>query len=838
MASSSSTTATFAQRLADWEKTFTECYRNGESAFNAQLEQLYRDLVPLCQEHVRDAANFRLVDYVASPVVYSYKTSQGKDGKQVARFEIDWANLHHQVANFKAYQQGQEAQRKRREEEEQEKRREKEEQEEEERQRVEERRKREVRRKREEKKKREEEEERQREEEEERQREEERRKREEEKQKVEERRKEERRKREQERKTREQERQKAEERRKREQEQEQETDEERNKEETEKRRAEKGKGKAVEPPVEDGPVTDAHKDKGKRKAADPVESIQLAPADYRGPRTRKGEIIPHITASNMPGHPAYREKLERLAKSKQGKFRSKAIIRSHTDEDADADVDEDDEGDDQEAPPTTPTRKMLTRSAKKDANQDNIPPIRKARSRSEKARQVPEGMVDMVERCTGCTKFKVPCHVKGETGTEPLVPVKHQSCESCKSRKIHCSFYPGRFYPGRNTVAGQFNLSTPLGSYGEVLKLEEGEDVPAKGKAGEGSFPEDVGELLVQLFERQGRLMERMDGLSASMTAINARIATFAETNLAVEKRMKTVEDSFQELKAEWTTAKEQVAGNTSLSVTMFNNIKQAIQDVQYVVGVLLEQDEQRNPAPKQAAGPSKTEVEQESGPSRTREPTSAPQSPSPPPPPAPLPSPPPPPAAPILPSPPPPPPAPVLPSPPPPPPAPVLPAVSAPPTALFLPGSTPEAPSPPPAGRPSLPPVPPVLSLSPPPPLPAPRPRSSTSKAAPLSKGAPLSKAAPSSSSKAGPSSKAKPLSKAKPSSKAGPSGNGHSSELSDPSDSDEVEIVEEDVEIVASTLPASNIATKTRAGRKRKAETTLAEASRSPKKPKAQKK
>ncbi|KAH9477645.1 hypothetical protein JR316_0009875 [Psilocybe cubensis] len=65
------------------------------------------------------------------------------------------------------------------------------------------------------------------------------------------------------------------------------------------------------------------------------------------------------------------------------------------------------------------------------------------------------------------------------------------------------------------------------------------------------------------------------------MTAINARIATFAKTNLAVEKRMKTVKDSFQELKAEWTTAKKQVAGNTSLSVTMFNNIKQAIQDIQ-----------------------------------------------------------------------------------------------------------------------------------------------------------------------------------------------------------------------------------------------------------------
>ncbi|KAH9477798.1 hypothetical protein JR316_0010027 [Psilocybe cubensis] len=550
MAASSSTTATFAQRLADWEKKFTECYRNGESAFNAELEQLYRDLVPLCQEHVRDAARFRLIDYVASPVVYSYKVIQGKDGENIYRFEVDWATLKHQVANFKAYQEGQEAQRKRREEEEQEKRREKEEQEEEERQRVEERRKREVRRKREEKKKREEEEERQREEEEERQREEERRKREEEKQKVEERRKDERRKREQERRTREQERQKAEERRKREQEQEQEqeTDEERNKEETEKRRAEKGKGKAVEPPVEDGPVTDAHKDKGKRKAADPVESIQLAPADYRGPRTKKGEIIPHITASNMPGHPAYREKLERLAKSKQGKFRSKAIIGSHTDEDADADVDEDDEGDNKGAPPTTPTatptRKMRTRSVKKDT-EDDVPPIRKARSRSQKVRQVPEGMVDMVERCTACIKFKVPCYVKGETGTEPLVPVKHQSCESCKSRKIHCSFYPGR-----NTFVGQF-LTTPLGSYGEALKLEEGEDVPAKGKAGEGSFPEDVGELLVQLFERQGRIMERLDGLSASMTAINARIATFAETNLAVENRMKSIEDGIQEVKAE-----------------------------------------------------------------------------------------------------------------------------------------------------------------------------------------------------------------------------------------------------------------------------------------------
>ncbi|KAH9477644.1 hypothetical protein JR316_0009870 [Psilocybe cubensis] len=501
MASSSSTTATFAQRLADWEKTFTECYRNGESAFNAQLEQLYRDLVPLCQEHVRNVANFRLVDYIASPIVYSYKTSQGKDGKQVARFEVDWATLHHQVANFKAYQEGQEAQRKRREEEEQEKRREKEEQEEE-RQRVEKRGKREVRRKREEKKKREEE--RQREEKEERQREEERRKREEEKQKVEERRKEERGKREQERKTREQERQKAEERRKREQEQEQETDKERNKEETEKRRAKKGKGKTVKPPVEDGPITDAHKDKGKRKAADPVESIQLAPADYRGPQTRKGEIILHITASNMPGHPAYREKLERLAKSKQGKYKSKGMIESHTDKDADADVNKDNKGNDQEAPPTTPTRKMLTQSAKKDTNQDDIPPIRKARLRSKKARQVPEGMVDMVERCMGCTKFKVPCHVKGETGTEPLVPVKHQSCKSCKSRKIYCSFYPGHFYPGRNTVAGQFNLLTPLGSYRKVLKLEEGEDVSAKEKAGEGSFPEDVAELLVQLFEQQG----------------------------------------------------------------------------------------------------------------------------------------------------------------------------------------------------------------------------------------------------------------------------------------------------------------------------------------------
>uniref|UniRef100_A0A8H8CEE5 Uncharacterized protein n=1 Tax=Psilocybe cubensis TaxID=181762 RepID=A0A8H8CEE5_PSICU len=90
-----------------------------------------------------------------------------------------------------------------------------------------------------------------------------------------------------------------------------------------------------------------------------------------------------------------------------------------------------------------------------------------------------------------------------------------------------------------------------------------------------------------------------MDGLSASMMAMNARIATFAKTNLAVKKRMKTVEDGFQELKAKWTMAKEQVAGNTSLSVTMFNNIKQGIQDVQYMVGILLEQDKQRDPAPK-----------------------------------------------------------------------------------------------------------------------------------------------------------------------------------------------------------------------------------------------
>uniref|UniRef100_A0A8H7XMQ4 Uncharacterized protein n=1 Tax=Psilocybe cubensis TaxID=181762 RepID=A0A8H7XMQ4_PSICU len=240
----------------------------------------------------------------------------------------------------------------------------------------------------------------------------------------------------------------------------------------------------------------------------------------------------------MPGHPAYREKLERLAKSKQGKFRSKAIIGSHTDKDADADVDKDNKGDNKGAPSTTPTVTPHPEDAK-------------ARSRSQKVRQVPERMVDMVERCTACIKFKVPCYVKGKTGTEPLVPVKHQSCESCKSRKIHCSFYPGH-----NTFVGQF-LTTPLGSYGEALKLEEGEDVPAKGKAGEGLFPEDVEELLVQLFERQGRIMKRLDGLSASMTVINAWIATFAETNLAVENRMKSIEDGIQEVKAKWTMAKE-----------------------------------------------------------------------------------------------------------------------------------------------------------------------------------------------------------------------------------------------------------------------------------------
>ncbi|KAH9477045.1 hypothetical protein JR316_0010961 [Psilocybe cubensis] len=243
----------------------------------------------------------------------------------------------------------------------------------------------------------------------------------------------------------------------------------------------------------------------------------------------------------MPGHPAYREKLERLAKSKQGKFRSKAIIGSHTDKDADADVDKDNKGDNKGAPSTTPTVTPHPEDAhafRKEGHQRRCPPHSGRRGQDPR-------------KCTACIKFKVPCYVKGKTGTEPLVPVKHQSCESCKSRKIHCSFYPGH-----NTFVGQF-LTTPLGSYGEALKLEEGEDVPAKGKAGEGLFPEDVEELLVQLFERQGRIMKRLDGLSASMTVINAWIATFAETNLAVENRMKSIEDGIQEVKAKWTMAKE-----------------------------------------------------------------------------------------------------------------------------------------------------------------------------------------------------------------------------------------------------------------------------------------
>ncbi|KAH9480148.1 hypothetical protein JR316_0006745 [Psilocybe cubensis] len=164
--------------------------------------------------------------------------------------------------------------------------------------------------------------------------------------------------------------------------------------------------------------------------------------------------------------------------------------------------------------------------------------------------------------------------------------------------------------------------------------------------------------------------------------AMNARIATFAKTNLAVKKRMKTVEDGFQELKAKWTMAKEQVAGNTSLSVTMFNNIKQGIQDVQYMSRI-----NKGIPPPNRQQDPPR----RRSNTNRSREPTSAPQSSSPPLPPAPiLPSPPSPPPAALLPSPSPPPLAPLLPSPPPPLPAPVLPAAPAPQTALFLPGSTP----------------------------------------------------------------------------------------------------------------------------------------------------